>query len=138
MQVKNHASKVLSLAAARVSEDFPERESDIYDLCVEAPCPEHGADWLVRVQHQQRRIKDGRKLRPVLDAAPVLTEVTFVRPASNGRRARTVCQQIKVVRVTLKAPARPDRTLPDTALSPCCSPPSPTHPPTRTRSIGCC
>jgi hypothetical protein len=41
----------------------------------------------------------------------VLTEVTFDRPASNGRRARTVHQHIKVVRVTLQAPARPDRTL---------------------------
>ena len=88
-----------------------DREGDIYDLFVEAPCPERGADWLVRVQHQERLLTDGRKLRKVIDAAPVLTEVTFDRPASNGRRARTVHQHIKVVRVTLQAPARPDRTL---------------------------
>jgi hypothetical protein len=94
-----------------------DREGDIYDLFVEAPCPERGADWLVRVQHQERLLADGRKLRPVLDAAPVLTEVTFERPASNGRPARTVHQQIKAARVTLKAPSRPDRLLPDVSVT---------------------
>jgi hypothetical protein len=92
-------------------------EGDIYDLFVEAPCPEHGADWLVRVQHQERLLLDGRKLRAVIDAAPVLTETSFERPASNGRSARTVHQQIKVVRVTLKAPSRPERTLPDVTVT---------------------
>lgn len=88
-----------------------DREGDLYDLFVEAPCPERGADWLVRVQHADRLLTDGRKLRAVIDAAPVLTEISFERPAANGRRARTVHQQIKAVRVTLKPPARPDRTL---------------------------
>ncbi len=94
-----------------------DREGDIYDLFVEAPCPERGADWLVRVQHRDRLLVDERKLRNVIDAAPVLTEVTFVRPASSGRPARTVEQQIKVVQVTLKAPSRPDRTLPDITVT---------------------
>jgi hypothetical protein len=94
-----------------------DREGDIYDLFVEAPCPERGADWLVRVQHQERFLTDGRKLRGVLDAAPVLTEVTFEKPASNGRPARTVHQHIKAVRVTLKAPSRPDRTLADVTVT---------------------
>ena len=94
-----------------------DREGDIYDLFVEAPCPEHGADWLIRVQHQDRLLADGRKLRAALDTAPVLTEITFDRPASNGQPARTVEQQIKVVRVTLKAPARPDRTLEDVPVT---------------------
>lgn len=94
-----------------------DREGDIYDLFVEAPCPEHGADWLVRIQHQERVLADGRKLRAVIDAAAVLTEITFDRPASNGRRARTVHQQIKVVRVTLKAPPRPDRNLPEVTVT---------------------
>jgi hypothetical protein len=47
----------------------------------------------------------------------VLTEIAFDRPASNGRGARTVHQHIKVVRVSLKAPSRPDRTLPDIAVT---------------------
>ena len=94
-----------------------DREGDLYDLFVEAPCPEHGADWLVRVQHADRLLADGRKLRAVIDAAPVLTEISFERPASNGRRARTVHQQIQAVRVTLKAPARPDRTLAEVTVT---------------------
>ena len=94
-----------------------DREGDIYDLFVEAPCPEHGADWLVRVQHQDRVLADGRHLRAVLDAAPVLTEIAFDKPASGGRPARPVEQQIKVVRITLKAPSRPDRTLPDITVT---------------------
>jgi hypothetical protein len=40
-----------------------DREGDIYDLFVEAPCPEQGADWLVRVNQQDRLLDDGRKLR---------------------------------------------------------------------------
>jgi hypothetical protein len=71
----------------------------------------------IRTQHQERLLTDGRKLRTVIDAAPVLTEITFERPASNGRRARTVHQHIKVVRVPLKAPLRPDRTLPDITIT---------------------
>lgn len=94
-----------------------DREGDLYDLFVEAPCPERGADWLVRVQHADRLLTDGRKLRAVIDAAPVLAEISFERPAANGRRARTVHQQIKAVRVTLQAPARPDRTLPDVTVT---------------------
>ena len=94
-----------------------DREGDIYDLFVEAPCPERSADWLVRVQHHDRLLADGRHLREVIDAAPVLTDITFQRPASNGRRARTVHQQIKVVRVTLKAPWRPDRSLPEVSIT---------------------
>ena len=94
-----------------------DREGDIYDLFVEAPCPERGADWLVRVQHSERMLADGRKLRAVLDAAPVLSEISFERPPAKGRRARTVHQQIKAVRVTLKPPPRPDRTLAEVTVT---------------------
>jgi len=101
--------------AERLSETrltyLADREGDIYDLFVEAPCPEFGADWLVRTQHQDRLLADGRKLRAAVDAAPVLAEITFDKPASNARPARPVEQQIKVVRVTLEAPWRRDRTL---------------------------
>jgi hypothetical protein len=88
-----------------------DREADIYDLFVEAPCPESAADWLVRGQHD-RVLANGKTLRQHLAAAPVLTETTFERPASHGCKARTVHQQIRAVRVTLPAPRRPDRTLP--------------------------
>jgi len=95
-----------------------DRESDIYDLFVEAPCPGYGADWLVRVQHQDRLLADeGGHLRAAIDAAPVLTEISFDKPASGGQPARPVTQQVKAVRVTLKAPSRPDRTMPDTTVT---------------------
>jgi hypothetical protein len=97
--------------------DIADREGDLYDLFVEAPCPERGADWLVRVQHTERMLADGRKLRAVLDAAPVLSEISFERPPAKGRRARTVHQQIKAVRVTLKPPPRPDRTLAEVTVT---------------------
>lgn len=94
-----------------------DREGDLYDLFVEAPCPEHGADWLIRAQHRDRLLSDGRTLRAALAGAPVLTEIRFERPAAKGRRARTVVQQLQVVRVTLKPPARPDRTLAEVTVT---------------------
>ena len=93
-----------------------DREGDIYDLFVEAPCPEAAADWLVRGQHD-RALAAGGTLRRSLAEAPVLAEITFEQPGGNGRTARTVHQEIKVVRVTLKAPYRPDRVLPDTEVT---------------------
>ncbi|WP_058555441.1 IS4 family transposase [Thiohalocapsa sp. ML1] len=105
-----------TLADTRITY-IADREGDIYDLFVEAPCPERSADWLVRVQHTERLLADGRKLRAVLDAAPVLSEISFERPPAKGRRARTVHQQIKAVRVTLKPPPRPDRTLAEVTVT---------------------
>jgi len=93
-----------------------DREGDIYDLFVEAPCPEAAADWLVRGQYD-RALAAGGTLRQSLAEAPVLAEITFEQPGGNGRTARTVHQEIKVVRVVLKAPWRPDRVLPDTEVT---------------------
>jgi len=93
-----------------------DREADIYDLFVEAPCPESAADWLVRGQHD-RALLDGQTLRQCLAEALVLTEMSFDQPGGNGRTARTVHQELKVVRVTLKAPTRPDRRLADVEVT---------------------
>jgi len=57
----------------------------------------------VRGQYD-RALAAGGTLRQSLAEAPVLAEITFEQPGGNGRTARTVHQQIKVVRVTLKAP----------------------------------
>jgi hypothetical protein len=94
-----------------------DREGDLYDLFVEAPCPESGADWLIRGQYHDRRLTDGRTLREALAAAPVLTTIAFTRPAGHGKPARPVEQQLKAVRVTLKAPRRPDRALSDVTVT---------------------
>ena len=93
-----------------------DREGDIYDLFVEAPCPESAADWLVRAQHD-RALADGNTLRRCLAETAVLAEMEFDQPGGNGRTARTVHQQIKTARVTLKAPHRPDRILPDVEVT---------------------
>lgn len=94
-----------------------DREGDLYDLFVEAPCPEQGADWLVRGQYHERRLTDGRTLREALAAAPVLTRISFTRPGGHGKPARPVEQQLKAVRVTLKAPHRPDRRLSEVTVT---------------------
>jgi hypothetical protein len=88
-----------------------DREGDLYDLFVEAPCPEQGADWLIRGQHHDRRLTDGRTLAQALAEAPVLTVTAFDCPPARGRAARHVEQHLRVVRVRLKPPARPDRRL---------------------------
>ena len=94
-----------------------DREGDLYDLFVEAPCPEQGADWLIRGQHHDRRLTDGRTLAQALAEAPVLAVTAFDCPPARGRAARHVEQQIRVVRVTLKPPARPDRRLAEVTVS---------------------
>jgi hypothetical protein len=93
-----------------------EREGDIYDTFVEAPCPERGADWLIRGQ-QDRKLTNGKTLRQALNDAPILTETTFDQPSDNGRSARKVHQQIRVARVTLKPPPRPERKLPPVKIT---------------------
>lgn len=92
-----------------------DREADIYELFVEAPSPDAGADWLVRGQHDRVLGQDAEgnpeALRQRLAHAPVLTETGFDQPGGNGRTARTVHQQIKAGRLKLSAPYRRDRTL---------------------------
>lgn len=98
-----------------------DREADLYELFVEAPCPDAGADWLVRAQHDRVLGQDAdghsETLRQRLALAPVLTETRFEQPGGNGRTARTVHQQIKAVRLTLPAPKRPDRTLAEVEIT---------------------
>ena len=92
-----------------------DREADIYELFVAAPCPDAGADWLVRGQHDRVLGQDAEgnpeTLRQRLDQAPVLTETGFDQPGGNGRTARTVHQQIQAVRLKLPAPYRRNRKL---------------------------
>ncbi|BCU06380.1 transposase DNA-binding-containing protein [Allochromatium tepidum] len=61
--------------------DVADREGDLYDLFVEAPCPEQGADWLIRGHHHDRRLTDGRTLAEVTVSALLATEIN-PRPMS--------------------------------------------------------
>jgi hypothetical protein len=50
---------------------------------------------------------DGSTVRRCLAETAVLAEMEFDQPSGNGRTARTVHQQLKTARVTLKAPRCP-------------------------------
>jgi hypothetical protein len=94
-----------------------DREGDIYEVLAERtasgqPC----ADWLIRAEHD-RCLADGRKLRQAVEDAPVLAESEFELPATAKREARRVQQELRVAEVTLKAPHRSDRTLPDITVT---------------------
>jgi hypothetical protein len=97
-----------------------DREADIYDLFAEryqarqaeAVC----AEWLIRAEHD-RKLADGRKLQEAAAEAPVLARVEFEMPATDTRQARHISQTLQAVRVTLKAPYRPGRVLPDVEVT---------------------
>lgn len=87
-----------------------DREADIYEVLAECATTQPCADWLIRAEHD-RCLADGGKLREALERAPVLAEAEFDLPATAQRSARRIHQQLRVARVTFKAPHRSDRTL---------------------------
>ena len=87
-----------------------DREGDIYDLFVEAPCPESAADWLVRGKHD-RVLDTGETLRQCLAKAPVLTEMSFDQPGGNGRISLIVYHISRGVKSYLPISARLDAAL---------------------------
>ncbi len=89
-----------------------DREGDIYEVLAEGAATQPCAEWLIRAEHD-RCLADGGKLRERLGSAPVLAEAEFDLPATAQRPARRIHQQLRVARVTLKAPHRSDRTLAD-------------------------
>ena len=82
-----------------------DRESDIMALLVRASELNHAADYLVRSQHN-RALPEGGKLWEKVSQAPVLGCVRFELPAGRGRKARSVKQEVRVERVTLKDGAK--------------------------------
>jgi hypothetical protein len=87
-----------------------DREGDIYEVLAERAATQPCAEWLIRAEHD-RCLTDGGKLRARLRSAPVLAEAEFDLPATPKRPARRIHQQLRVARVTFKAPHRSDRTL---------------------------
>ncbi len=78
-----------------------DREADIVALMRSARDLEHPADWLIRSQHDRSLGKGAPKLSAALQQAPLLGEVEFEMAARQGQAARTVRQQIRVLRATL-------------------------------------
>jgi hypothetical protein len=92
-----------------------DREGDIYELFVEhekAVPSGAQADWLIRAE-QDRRLREGGKLRERVEAAPILGRIEFDLPAGRGRKARHVIQTLQAARVTLKGVSRPGGRLAD-------------------------
>jgi hypothetical protein len=82
-----------------------DRESDIMALLVRARELNHAADYVVRSQHN-RALPEGGKLWEKVGQAPVLGHVRFEMPAGRGRKARSVKQEVRVERVTVKDGAK--------------------------------
>jgi hypothetical protein len=93
-----------------------DREADIYEIYAEHGRQAVAADYPVRGQHD-RKLANGKLLRQVLDAAPILDHIVFDMPKTETRRAQSITQSLRAVRVTLKAPARPGLTLPDVEVT---------------------
>jgi hypothetical protein len=95
----------------RISETLPDtqcvyvadRESDIYELFVEAEQQENPADFLVRARHDRIVIDDSRLSEELAEAA-VLGEATFELPSTHSRKRKPVTQRLKAVRVNLRPP----------------------------------
>ncbi len=82
-----------------------DREADIYEVLAERAATQPCAEWLIRAE------------RARLASAPVLAEAEFDLPATARRPARRIHQQLRVARLTFKAPHRSDRTLADIEVS---------------------
>jgi len=91
-----------------------DREADIYELFLEREkiLKENkiAPELLVRSQHN-RVLDNNEKIKDRLKQAQVLGEIQFDLPPGRGRKARTVTQEVKAIRVELKAPYRKDRIL---------------------------
>jgi len=88
-----------------------DRESDIYELFIEAEQQGYPADFLVRASHD-RIVLDDSRLSEELAEAPVLGEVAFELPSTHSRKRKPVTQRLKAVRVTLRSPRKKARLPP--------------------------
>lgn len=81
-----------------------DRESDLMALFEQGQRSQWSVDVLVRARHN-RVLPDGQagKLWARVMSSPVLGSVSFEVPGGRGRKARTVCQELRAQRVTLKA-----------------------------------
>jgi hypothetical protein len=93
---------------AELAEEMPDtrlvyvgdRESDMLELMVRARDLGHRADYLLRSQHN-RALPQGAKLWTEVLAEASLGELRFVLPPAQGRKSRTVCQQLRAKQVVL-------------------------------------
>jgi hypothetical protein len=94
-----------------------DRESDIYELFIEAQAvQDKRADLLIRVA-QDRRLFNGGKLWQEAEKSPKLGKIEFDLPKREKRPGRRVVQVLRAARVRLKAPYRNGKELPDVEVT---------------------
>ncbi|HSJ74803.1 MAG TPA: IS4 family transposase [Gemmatimonadales bacterium] len=86
-----------------------DRDSDLFELFEEGLSGE--AAWLIR-GNRDRALVDGGHLWQTVREAEVLGTVEFDLPAAPQRAARHVVQTLRVARLQLRPPYRPDKNLP--------------------------
>ncbi|HSU81683.1 MAG TPA: IS4 family transposase [Thermoanaerobaculia bacterium] len=84
-------------------------DSDLFELFEEGERGE--ADWLIRAS-QDRALAEGGLLKATLGEAEILGTLEFDLPASAQRAKRHVVQTLRVARLKLRPPYRPDKKLP--------------------------
>ncbi len=82
-----------------------DRESDMLELMLKARALGYPADYLVRSQHN-RVLPGGGKLWDQVMAQTPLGRIRFMLPAGRGRKSRSVEQDIRVQRISLKGDAK--------------------------------
>jgi hypothetical protein len=97
-----------------------DREADIYEIFAERHRAEQSqspyAAWLIRAEHD-RTLAEGGKLWAAAAQAPALARVEFDMPATERRKARHIVQTLRVARLTLEAPYRPGKRLPNVEVT---------------------
>lgn len=90
-----------------------DRESDIYELFVEAQTRQgQRADLLIRAK-TDRNLFDGGKLRAAVEKSLVLGTVEFDLGKRDKQPGRRVVQTLRAARVKLKTPCHKDKKLPN-------------------------
>ena len=132
------AHKVAASAPNTEVVSVADSEADIFELLVAGQTPEGQAKWIVRSAfdralhgegNEDTRAAAGKLLSKELESVPV---VTVYEVPVRGREAKVICKkrgrnqprqprtatlEVRATRVTLRAPRRPDRKLPEVAVN---------------------
>lgn len=100
-----------------------DREGDIYEIFVEALLAkrESPAEFIIRaskdrILKKDKNKRENKKLKKTVGEAPIVGSIEFDLPASKGRKARRVTQEIRVANVTLHPPKRIRNKLPEVTI----------------------
>lgn len=102
-----------------------DREGDIYEFfALAAKSREQSpgaAQWIVRANHdrsiQARQAQDATRLRARMAARPLMKAFELHLPRTPQRPSRVARLELRSATVTLKAPYRADRKMPDTSVN---------------------